>query len=85
MLTDNDIQKLIDVFPTREEVVEKEEFESFKGEVKQGFSDMLTAVDNLVNQTEKYHQEMKMFGYKVDRHEKWILQLAEKIGIKLEY
>lgn len=32
-----------------------------------------------------YFQEMVMLSHKVDRHEKWIKQLAEKLGIKLEY
>jgi len=26
-----------------------------------------------------------MLSHKVDRHEKWIKQLADKLGIKLEY
>jgi len=28
---------------------------------------------------------MVMLARKVDRHEKWIQQIAEKLGIKLEY
>ena len=29
-------------------------------------------------------QEMKMLSAKVDRHEKWILQIAEKLDLKLK-
>ena len=32
-----------------------------------------------------YFQEMVMLSHKVDRHEKWFHQIAEKLGIKLEY
>lgn len=30
-------------------------------------------------------QEMVMLSRKVDRHEKWLHQMAEKMGIKLDY
>ena len=39
MLTDKDIQKLIDVFAT------KEDLESFKDEMRQSFSDLQISVD----------------------------------------
>ncbi len=45
MLDDKDVQKLIEVFPTREEVVSKEEFGIFKEELKKEFSDLHTAID----------------------------------------
>jgi len=28
---------------------------------------------------------MTMLSEKVNRHDKWLLQIAEKLGIKLEY
>jgi len=28
---------------------------------------------------------MVMLSHKVERHEKWLQQVAEKLGIKLEY
>jgi len=30
-------------------------------------------------------KEMVALSHKVDRHEKWIHQIAEKLGVKLEY
>ena len=83
MLTDEDIKKIIEaereVFPT------KGEFENFRGEMRKDFAEMLTAVDSYSKKADTYFQEMLMLSHKVDRHEKWILQLAEKLGIKLEY
>ena len=81
MLDDKDIQKLIDVFATREEI---------KGMVdnlvtKEVFSDLQTSVDAYAKKADTYFQEMVMLAHKVDRHEKWFQQIAEKLGLKLEY
>lgn len=46
---------------------------------------LLDAVDAYMKQGEDYRQEMVMLAHKVDRHEKWIQQLAEKLGTKLQY
>ncbi len=46
---------------------------------------LLDAVDAYMKQGEDYRQEMLMLTHKVDRHEKWIQQIAEKLGVKLEY
>jgi len=85
MLDDKDIQKLIEVFPTKEESVSKKEFESFQEEVRGSFSDLYSAVDAYAKKADAYFQEMVMLAHKVDRHEKWFQQIAEKLGIKLEY
>jgi len=81
MLTNEDIQKIIaaqkEVFAT------KEEFQSFRDEYKKDFSDLQTAVDGYMVKADKYFQEMLMLSKKVDRLEKWILQIAEKVGIQL--
>ncbi|MBI2644159.1 MAG: hypothetical protein HYW95_01465 [Candidatus Wildermuthbacteria bacterium] len=83
MLEKEDIQQIIEanqtVFAT------KEEFAAFRDEMRKGFSDVLTSVDAYAKQADTYFQEMVMLSHKVDRHEKWIQQLAEKLGIKLEY
>ncbi len=83
MLDDKDIVKLLEAmelkFPT------KVDFESFKDEYRQDFSNMQTSVDTYAGKADKYFQEMVMLTHKVDRHEKWLLQIAEKLGIKLDY
>ena len=81
MLDDKDIQKLIEVFATREEIVTKNEFEDLRSD----FRNLQTSVDAYAASADKYFQEMAMLSNKVDRHEKWLLQIAEKLGIKLEY
>lgn len=79
MLSGEDIKKLIEVFAT------KQDFESFREEMRKSFSDLQTSVDAYAKKADAYFQEMVMLSQKVDRHEKWIAQLAEKLGIKLEY
>lgn len=81
MLSDEDIQKLIDVFATKEDL--KEAVKNLS--TKEDFNKLLTAVDSYAKKADTYFQEMVMLAHKVDRHEKWIQKIAEKLGIKLEY
>ena len=81
MLDDRDVKKLIDVFATREEM--KEMISNLV--TKEEFSNLQTAVDNYAKKADTFFQEMVMLAHKVDRHEKWIKQIADKLGIKLEY
>ncbi len=81
MLDDKDVQKLIEDFVTREEFNEKISGLADKKDVNK----ILTAVDGYAKKVDTYAQEMTMIAHKVERHEKWILQIAEKLGVKLEY
>ena len=81
MLDNEDIKKLIEVFTTREEM--KEMISNLA--TKEEFSSLQTAVDAYANRADAFFQEMVALSHKVDRHEKWIQQIATKLGIKLEY
>jgi hypothetical protein len=70
MLEDKDIQKLIEVFPIREEVVSKEEFGIFKEDLRKEFSDLHAAIDAYAKKVDASAQEMIMLAHKVDRHER---------------
>lgn len=52
---------------------------------KEDFNNLMNTIDAYATKTDKYFQEFLMLAQKVDRHEKWLLQIAEKLGIKLEY
>ena len=41
--------------------------------------------DEAEKSADSYFQEMVMLSHKVDRHEKWLHQVADKLGIKLGY
>lgn len=81
MLDDKDIQKLIKVFATREEVATKNDL----GELKHDFNNLQTSIDSYAKKSDTYFQEMLLLANKVDRQEKWIHQLAEKLGVQLKY
>ena len=81
MLTQEDIQKLMEVFATKDEI--KEMIEPLT--TKEDFSDLQTAVDNYAKKADTYFQEMVALAHKVDRHEKWFHLIADKLDIKLEY
>jgi len=53
-------------------------------EMKNDFSNLQSAVDAYAKRADAYFQEMVALSHKVDRHEKWIQQIAKKVGIKLE-
>lgn len=81
MLDDKDIQKLIEVFATKDDLREAVSNLS----TKEDFNDLQTAVDAYAKKADTYFQEMVMLTHKVDKLEKWIHQIAEKVGIKLEH
>ncbi len=83
MLTNEDINKIIEA--QREVFTTKEEFADFTDGMRKSFSDLQTAVDTYAHKADAYFQEMVMLVHKVDRLEKWIHQIAEKTGIKLEH
>jgi len=54
-------------------------------EVKNDFIELQGAVDTYAKKADTYFQEMVMLAHKVDRHEKWLQQIANKLGLELDY
>lgn len=79
MLDDKDIKTL------GEFLVTKTDLENFRDEYRKDFSNLQSSVDAYAKKADKFFQELVMLSHKVDRHEKWIKQIADKLGIKLEY
>ena len=69
---------LVEVFVT------KTDFEGFKDEYKQEFAKAFNPIDKKIGQEADEAQEQIMLKSKVDRHEKWIGQIAHKVDLKLE-
>jgi len=42
-------------------------------------------VDEYAKKANTYFQEMVALSHKVNRIEKWVQQIADKVGIKLDY
>lgn len=55
-------------------------FESLQDDFRQ----LQSAVGAYAKKADTYFQEMVMLAHKVDRLERWILQIAEKAGIHLK-
>ena len=81
MLDEKDVQKLIEVFATREEVATKTDLE----DIRKDFSRLESSVDAYAKKADTYFQELLMLAHKVDRLEKWVLEIAKKLGMKLEF
>ena len=82
MLTDKDIQRIIkaneEVFATKEEMHKRFD------EIRKDFSNLQKSVDAYAKKADTYFQEMLMLARRVDRMEKWIHQIAEKVGVDLK-
>ena len=78
---DESFIKLPSIFVTKEDLKEATE----RLPTKEDFNNLLTAVDAYAHKADAYFQEMVALSHKVDRHEKWLQEIAEKLGIKLKY
>ena len=77
-----DFSELIEYLDERFTKIENQlETKAEKADVDKLFA----AVDEYARKADTYFQEMLMLAQKIDRHEKWLHQVAEKLGIKLEY
>ena len=71
--------------------VSHQEFEEFRKENKQDHTELrediralTTSNDRLIKHIEILTEEYSAISVKVDRHERWLQQVAEKVGVKLE-
>ena len=83
MLEQEDIQKIVDAI--QRVFVIREDLEDFKDEMTKNFSGLQTSIDTYAKKADGYFREMLMMSRKIDRHEKRLHQVAEKLNLKLEY
>lgn len=87
-LTKKDIEESIDSFGLKLFKYLDKRFEGTDSKIEAVKADvdlLGNSVDAYAKQTETYMQEMLALAHKVDRMEKWILQVAQATGVKLEY
>jgi predicted nucleic acid-binding Zn-ribbon protein len=86
MLTDQDIDKIIDRFTpimaTKQDVAKLTSDFTDAKELLQG---LITSVDKLAKSVDDMLLEYAAIKTQVDRHEKWLLEIAKKLDVKLEY
>jgi uncharacterized coiled-coil DUF342 family protein len=80
---DEKFNSLIEVFAVKEDIKElHEKIDNLPS--KEDFSNLVSSVDSYMHKADTYFQEMLVLARKVDRLEKWIHQIAEKVGLQLE-
>lgn len=80
MLEPQDIQKLMAVLATQEDI---RSVKDDLGLVKDTLSNLVTATDRLVGRTEMLNQEYLVLKDRDSRYERWFMQIAEKVGVTL--
>ncbi len=79
MLDSKDFEQLINVL--KEFFYSKEEMDVKFGEIRSDFSKLQTATDTISKQIKDYHEEMVILVHRIDRMEKWIKEVAAKVGV----
>lgn len=83
MITDQDVQKIItagsQVFAT------KAELSQLEGRIDDKFEKLLAALDGYARKADTFMQELVVTRHQVERHDKWLHLIADKLGVKLEY
>ncbi|MBI4133414.1 hypothetical protein HY478_02260 [Candidatus Uhrbacteria bacterium] len=80
-LTNKDIDKLLAVLATKQDVSEiREEMQ----EMKESLNRLIIAVDRLASTVDKLLLEYAAISSQLTRHEKWIRQIAKQAGVRLE-
>src|SRR3989344_2801188 len=79
---DGKFTKAFDVFATKDDV---KEIKGTLSELQETVHELVGAVDKLAKAVDDLRIEYSAMAMQLNRHEKWIQQLAEKLGIKLDY
>ena len=80
MLTNKDIEKMVKVFATKEDIRSiVERLDTIEPMVR----GLLTGVDKLVKAFEELQREYAAMSEQLTRHERWIKQIARKAGVVL--
>jgi len=88
--TKEDLNNLLEKYATKavEIFVTKEEIQEVKNDInalREQIQALTLSIDKLVKASENLFEEYISIKAHLDRHEKWIKQIANKLGIKLEY
>jgi len=80
MLDTRDIQKLIEVLATKDDI---REINLELDEIKVILRDLVTSVDGLVTRVEALNQEYLVLKERDSWYERWFHEIAAKVGITL--
>jgi uncharacterized protein Yka (UPF0111/DUF47 family) len=77
------VDKRFDVV-TKEVISLRTDMDRGFAELKDDFRQLQNSVDNYAAKADKFFMELIALANKVDRLERWIQEIAEKVGIKLK-
>lgn len=80
MLNDQDINKLTSVLATKKDV---EEIKSDLGDLKELVQGLILSSDSIAKSIGELTLEYAAISTQLSRHDRWIKEIAEKIGLKL--
>lgn len=80
MCMDKDYSELIQYLDERFSKIETR-----LDKIDERINQLVNSIDKLTKSMEIYHDEYVALTAKVDKHEKWFQQVAEKLGLKLNY
>ena len=80
MLTEKDFDKLIQIFPTRDDF---QRLEGRMDKLESLMHQVLQALDRLATAIEKLNIEYAAISEQLSRHERWIQQIAKQAKVKL--
>jgi len=82
---DNRFDKIDNRFDKVEERFNKTEIVLESKADKKDVQSLVNSIDKLTKSIEIYREEQIALSFKVDKMEKWIQQIADKVGIKLVF
>jgi len=80
MLNDQDINRLTSVLASKKDV---EEIRSDLGDLKELVQGLIVSSDSIAKSISDLRLEYAAISTQLSRHERWIKQIAEKVGLNL--
>jgi hypothetical protein len=81
MLTEQDIERIVAVVATKQEVAEiRDDVKA----VREITGQVLTGLDGIAKAIDDLKMEYAAVKLQLDRHDRWIRELAEKVGLPLK-
>jgi hypothetical protein len=80
MLNDEDINKLTTVLASKKDV---EDIKGDLGDLKELVQGLIVSSDSIVKSMTELKLEYAAISTQLSRHERWIKEIAEKVGLKL--
>ena len=81
MLDSKDIKKLATILATKDDI---DDLKKDLSGLRESVQVLTISVDKLVKAVDDLTQEYSAISSNIDRHDKWIKIIANKVGVKLE-